>query len=136
MLKPHDKVKHKPTGFTGVVAATYPDTDEVLVHYDQIGVLPCKLPTSEYEKIVDSCKICGKPYHETYVFKEPKYDCLKCNKTKEQVEKEVKEINDTFNEAFAGYGEPGQEIEVNGVLEIGDIEDAMNRASNGFGKIK
>lgn len=44
------------------------------------------------------CPVCDTEWKMTYVFKEPAYDCLKCNKTKEDIVANYKEEPVGFND--------------------------------------
>lgn len=114
MFKKGDRVKHKPSGYCGSVDEIYVDSagTTILVDWDNGDLLPCKLPIGEFEAegklkakmfVGDTlvaefdevdytinpdsvCPACGTPWTETYIFGEPKYDCVPCGKKKEDLD--------------------------------------------------
>lgn len=88
MFKEKDRVKHKYTGYEGIVVQVYGDGN-IFVQFDNKDILPCRLPADEYELIVayeDLCPKCGTPWTEVQLFNSTVYDCFTCNIKREKVD--------------------------------------------------
>lgn len=87
MFKEKDRVRHIYTGYEGSVTQVY-GSGEILVDYDNKSVLPCKLMATEYELIrsIDVCPGCGNEWTEVPLFNSTAYDCLTCNRKKEDID--------------------------------------------------
>lgn len=88
MFKEKDRVKHKHTGYEGIVSQVYGDGN-IFVIFDGKDILPCRLPADEYELIfsIDKmCPKCGSEWAEIQLFRSTVYECLKCNVKKEEVD--------------------------------------------------
>lgn len=95
MFREGDIVQHRPSGFYGTVGRVYANNYVDVIFTDKNIAPPVmKLPTYELYLISENkarpspnkCPKCGGNWTETYIQYEPKYDCLKCNIKKEDVD--------------------------------------------------
>jgi hypothetical protein len=90
---------------TGTIISCKKENGKYLhtVRFDNKRLIPPEMDYEEKHIKLQKCMVCDEPWHVTRYNTQVWYDCVKCNKTKEQIEKETEKAAELMLEDLSDY---------------------------------